>query len=165
MLAFSLMRRIMVLIRFLSSFEVLKITKLCPESKQEILDQRWDGIQLIMAISNLVSHFLHHLYKMDHQAHSVSPCPFTFSLFRLFACLLACSKKDHVRIPRANMLMKYAKVSRNGVYENPPHSKFNYTTMVFVRSGFVKQSFTVHFCFLAKEQRKKRRHRKEQILK
>jgi len=44
---------------------------------------------------------------------------------------------DHVRIPRTNMLMRYAKVTKEGVYEKPPHAKFNYTTMIFVRTNFV----------------------------
>jgi len=44
--------------------------------------------------------------------------------------------------------MKYAKVSREGVYEKPPHAKFNYTTMIMVRTGFIVSSFTVHFYFL-----------------
>lgn len=42
---------------------------------------------------------------------------------------------DHVRIPRADMFMKYAKVSREGRYSPPPkdNAKSAYVTMVFVR--------------------------------
>jgi len=48
---------------------------------------------------------------------------------------------DHVRIPRGNMLNKFVKVTREGKYEKPPHAKFNYTTMVMVRTGMVEGSF------------------------
>jgi len=59
-------------------------------------------------------------------------------------------KLDHVRIPRDQMLMRFAKVSRDGKYEKPPHAKFNYTTMVMVRTGMVEGSFEVGLlCFLS----------------
>eukprot|EP01119_Soliformovum_irregulare_P011146 TRINITY_DN2776_c0_g1_i1.p1 TRINITY_DN2776_c0_g1~~TRINITY_DN2776_c0_g1_i1.p1 ORF type:complete len:666 (-),score=227.53 TRINITY_DN2776_c0_g1_i1:202-2058(-) len=44
---------------------------------------------------------------------------------------------NKVEIPRRQMLMKYAQVSKDGVYTNPPHSKVTYGTMVYVRVGIV----------------------------
>ncbi|XP_067353702.1 peroxisomal acyl-coenzyme A oxidase 1 isoform X1 [Channa argus] len=46
-------------------------------------------------------------------------------------------KLDNVRIPRENMLMKYAKVEPDGTYVKPPSSKLTYGTMVFIRSMIV----------------------------
>ncbi|KAM6939933.1 peroxisomal acyl-coenzyme A oxidase 1 [Xenentodon cancila] len=50
-------------------------------------------------------------------------------------------KLENVRIPRGNMLMKYAKVEPDGVYVKPPSDKLTYGTMVFVRSMIVGESF------------------------
>uniref|UniRef100_A0A8C5H2X8 Acyl-coenzyme A oxidase n=1 Tax=Gouania willdenowi TaxID=441366 RepID=A0A8C5H2X8_GOUWI len=47
---------------------------------------------------------------------------------------------DNVRIPRDNMLMKYAKVEPNGTYVKPPSAKLTYGTMVFIRSMIVGES-------------------------
>ncbi len=44
---------------------------------------------------------------------------------------------DHVRIPRDQMLMKYAQVAPDGTYSKPPTDKITYGTMVQVRSGIV----------------------------
>ena len=33
---------------------------------------------------------------------------------------------DHVRIPRENMLSKYAQVTVDGQYMQPPHAKLSY---------------------------------------
>ncbi|CAO3664028.1 unnamed protein product [Umbelopsis ramanniana] len=44
--------------------------------------------------------------------------------------------KEH-RIPRNNMLMKFAKVDKNGVYRPPVHSKLSYGSMVKLRAGMV----------------------------
>uniref|UniRef100_A0A3Q3XE96 Acyl-coenzyme A oxidase n=1 Tax=Mola mola TaxID=94237 RepID=A0A3Q3XE96_MOLML len=49
-------------------------------------------------------------------------------------------KLENVRIPRENMLMKYAKVEPDGTYEKPPSSKLTYGTMVFIRSIIVGES-------------------------
>ncbi|XP_068606681.1 peroxisomal acyl-coenzyme A oxidase 1 [Brachionichthys hirsutus] len=49
-------------------------------------------------------------------------------------------KLENVRIPRENMLMKYAKVEPDGTYVKPPSAKLTYGTMVFVRSMIVGQS-------------------------
>ncbi|XP_031419959.1 peroxisomal acyl-coenzyme A oxidase 1 isoform X1 [Clupea harengus] len=49
-------------------------------------------------------------------------------------------KMDNVRIPRMNMLMKYAKVERDGTYQKPPSAKLTYGTMVFIRSMIVGES-------------------------
>ncbi|KAF9946688.1 acyl-coenzyme A oxidase [Mortierella alpina] len=43
------------------------------------------------------------------------------------------------RIPRENMLMRFSKVSREGVYTNPPHAKLSYGSMVLLRSVLIKQ--------------------------
>ncbi|XP_017293249.1 peroxisomal acyl-coenzyme A oxidase 1 isoform X2 [Kryptolebias marmoratus] len=49
-------------------------------------------------------------------------------------------KLENVRIPRENMLMKYAKLEPDGTYVKPPSSKLTYGTMVFVRSMIVSES-------------------------
>ncbi|KAK0142698.1 Peroxisomal acyl-coenzyme A oxidase 1 [Merluccius polli] len=46
-------------------------------------------------------------------------------------------KLEHVRIPRENMLMKYAQVNPDGSYVKPLSSKLTYGTMVFIRSMIV----------------------------
>jgi acyl-CoA oxidase len=45
---------------------------------------------------------------------------------------------DHYRIPRTNMLMRYAKVSRDGVYTRPSHDKLAYGGMTYVRVFIVE---------------------------
>jgi len=45
---------------------------------------------------------------------------------------------DRVRIPRDQMLMRYANVSREGRYSTPPHAKLSYGTMVYVRATLVQ---------------------------
>ncbi|XP_072539506.1 peroxisomal acyl-coenzyme A oxidase 1 isoform X2 [Salminus brasiliensis] len=49
-------------------------------------------------------------------------------------------KLDNIRIPRENMLMKYAKVEPDGTYLKPPSDKLTYGTMVFIRSMIVGES-------------------------
>ncbi|KAM9362887.1 peroxisomal acyl-coenzyme A oxidase 1 [Symphorus nematophorus] len=49
-------------------------------------------------------------------------------------------KLENVRIPRENMLMKYAKVEPDGTYMKPPSAKLTYGTMVFIRSMIVGES-------------------------
>ncbi|XP_035258793.1 peroxisomal acyl-coenzyme A oxidase 1 isoform X2 [Anguilla anguilla] len=49
-------------------------------------------------------------------------------------------KLENVRIPRDNMLMKYAKVEPDGTYVKPPSDKLTYGTMVFIRSMIVGES-------------------------
>ncbi|XP_028674798.1 peroxisomal acyl-coenzyme A oxidase 1 isoform X2 [Erpetoichthys calabaricus] len=49
-------------------------------------------------------------------------------------------KLENVRIPRENMLMKYAKVEPDGRYIKPPSDKLTYGTMVFIRSMVVGES-------------------------
>ncbi|XP_069056297.1 peroxisomal acyl-coenzyme A oxidase 1 isoform X1 [Pleurodeles waltl] len=49
-------------------------------------------------------------------------------------------KLDNVRIPRENMLMKYAQVKPNGTYVKPVSAKLTYGTMVFIRSLIVGES-------------------------
>ncbi|XP_041839166.1 peroxisomal acyl-coenzyme A oxidase 1 isoform X1 [Melanotaenia boesemani] len=49
-------------------------------------------------------------------------------------------KLENVRIPRNNMLMKYAKVEPDGTYLKPKSAKLTYGTMVFVRSMIVGES-------------------------
>ncbi|GMT04236.1 hypothetical protein PENTCL1PPCAC_26410 [Pristionchus entomophagus] len=44
---------------------------------------------------------------------------------------------DNVRIPRKRMLMKHAKVSPDGTYTHPIHSKLSYGTMVHVRAHMI----------------------------
>jgi acyl-CoA oxidase len=47
---------------------------------------------------------------------------------------------DRVRIPRANMLMKYARVDARGLYSRPGPAKGAYGTMTRVRAGIVMMS-------------------------
>lgn len=42
------------------------------------------------------------------------------------------------RIPRKNMLMRFSKVTKEGVYQPPKHSKLGYGAMVFVRSVMIR---------------------------
>lgn len=49
-------------------------------------------------------------------------------------------KFDKVRIPRENMLMKYAQVEPDGTYVKPLSDKLTYGTMVFIRSMIVGDS-------------------------
>ncbi|KAK7024780.1 acyl-coenzyme A oxidase [Favolaschia claudopus] len=44
---------------------------------------------------------------------------------------------DHVRIPKENMLSKFAGVSDAGTYVTPPHAKLSYGGMLYIRSGMV----------------------------
>jgi acyl-CoA oxidase len=43
----------------------------------------------------------------------------------------------HVRIPRENMLMKWAKVSPEGVYTPPPNQQIVYATLIGERLAVV----------------------------
>ncbi|KAG0352415.1 acyl-coenzyme A oxidase [Gamsiella multidivaricata] len=45
---------------------------------------------------------------------------------------------EHYAIPRENMLMRFAKVTRDGQYIKPPHSKLAYGSMVLLRSHMVR---------------------------
>ncbi|XP_050434903.1 probable peroxisomal acyl-coenzyme A oxidase 1 [Adelges cooleyi] len=45
---------------------------------------------------------------------------------------------DNVRIPRMNMLMKNAKVLKDGTYQKSLSDKLTYGTMIFVRVGIVR---------------------------
>ncbi|XP_074871002.1 peroxisomal acyl-coenzyme A oxidase 1 isoform X2 [Carettochelys insculpta] len=49
-------------------------------------------------------------------------------------------KMDNFRIPRENMLMKYAQVEPDGTYVKPLSDKLTYGTMVFIRSFIVGDS-------------------------
>ncbi|EKM52427.1 uncharacterized protein PHACADRAFT_260805 [Phanerochaete carnosa HHB-10118-sp] len=44
---------------------------------------------------------------------------------------------DHVRIPRYYMLSKFAQVTEDGHYRQPPHSKISYGGMLYIRSTMV----------------------------
>ena len=44
---------------------------------------------------------------------------------------------NQFRIPRFNMLARYAQVSADGVYSKPPHDKLSYGTMVYVRAMII----------------------------
>ena len=47
---------------------------------------------------------------------------------------------DHVRVPREQMLMKYAQVAPDGTYSKPPNARLSYGTMILLRSLIVKMS-------------------------
>lgn len=42
---------------------------------------------------------------------------------------------DNVRIPRDNLLQRFCKVEKNGVYTPPVHDKLSYGSMVYLRAG------------------------------
>ncbi|KAJ7038971.1 peroxisomal oxidase [Mycena alexandri] len=44
---------------------------------------------------------------------------------------------DHTRIPKLNMLSKFAGVTDDGEYVTPPHAKLSYGGMLYIRSGMV----------------------------
>ncbi|KAJ7066323.1 peroxisomal oxidase [Mycena amicta] len=44
---------------------------------------------------------------------------------------------DRVRIPKENMLSKFAGVTESGEYITPPHAKLSYGGMLYIRSGMV----------------------------
>ncbi|KAF4588698.1 hypothetical protein EYR40_010251 [Pleurotus pulmonarius] len=44
---------------------------------------------------------------------------------------------NHVRIPKENMLSKFAQVTNEGKYVKPPHAKLSYGGMLYIRSGMV----------------------------
>ncbi|XP_069177751.1 peroxisomal acyl-coenzyme A oxidase 1-like isoform X1 [Procambarus clarkii] len=46
-------------------------------------------------------------------------------------------KFDNYRIPRSNMLMKNSQVLEDGTYVKPVHSKLNYGTMMYARTGII----------------------------
>jgi len=45
---------------------------------------------------------------------------------------------DKVRIPRENMLMRYAKVSKNGEFTKSMNEKIGYGTMMQVRTSILR---------------------------
>uniref|UniRef100_A0A383WBN6 Acyl-coenzyme A oxidase n=2 Tax=Tetradesmus obliquus TaxID=3088 RepID=A0A383WBN6_TETOB len=51
-------------------------------------------------------------------------------------------RMDHVRIPRANMMSRFSKVTPEGSYVPPPpaNAKASYATMLFVRADIVRNS-------------------------
>ena len=48
---------------------------------------------------------------------------------------------NNVRIPRENMLMKYAKVSKSGEFSKPSNDKVGYATMMFVRNKLIRGAY------------------------
>ncbi|EGO20267.1 hypothetical protein SERLADRAFT_477680 [Serpula lacrymans var. lacrymans S7.9] len=44
---------------------------------------------------------------------------------------------NHVKIPRDNMLSRFAQVTRDGQYVKPPHAKLSYGGMLYIRSSMV----------------------------
>ncbi|KAJ3743326.1 peroxisomal oxidase [Lentinula detonsa] len=44
---------------------------------------------------------------------------------------------DHVRIPKEHMLSRFAQVTDDGKYVQPPHAKISYGGMLYIRSGMV----------------------------
>ncbi|PFH50109.1 hypothetical protein AMATHDRAFT_61772 [Amanita thiersii Skay4041] len=44
---------------------------------------------------------------------------------------------DHVRIPKENMLSKFAQVTDDGQYIQPPHAKMSYGGMLYIRANMV----------------------------
>ncbi|KAF5353255.1 hypothetical protein D9756_008030 [Leucocoprinus leucothites] len=44
---------------------------------------------------------------------------------------------NHVRIPRAHMLSKFAQVTDDGQYIQPPHAKLSYGGMLYIRANMV----------------------------
>lgn len=48
---------------------------------------------------------------------------------------------DRIRIPRENMLMRYAKVSKSGEFTKAQNEKIAYATMMVVRTSIIKSSY------------------------
>jgi acyl-CoA oxidase len=44
---------------------------------------------------------------------------------------------DHVRIPRTNMFSKFAEVTADGSYIQPPHAKLSYGGMMYIRATMI----------------------------
>ncbi|KAJ2913498.1 hypothetical protein MD484_g6924, partial [Candolleomyces efflorescens] len=44
---------------------------------------------------------------------------------------------DHVRIPKEQMLSKFAQVTDDGQYKQPPHAKLSYGGMLYIRANMV----------------------------
>ncbi|KAF5376636.1 hypothetical protein D9615_007859 [Tricholomella constricta] len=44
---------------------------------------------------------------------------------------------DHIRIPKENMLSKFAQVTDDGKYVQPPHAKLSYGGMLYIRANMV----------------------------
>ncbi|KNZ71905.1 Peroxisomal acyl-coenzyme A oxidase 1 [Termitomyces sp. J132] len=44
---------------------------------------------------------------------------------------------DHVRIPKENMLSKFAQVTDDGKYVQPPHAKLSYGGMLYIRANMI----------------------------
>ncbi|KAL7754007.1 hypothetical protein RI367_000940 [Sorochytrium milnesiophthora] len=49
---------------------------------------------------------------------------------------------DKYRVPRDNLLMRFAKVTNKGEYVKPPHAKLAYSAMVYVRTNLVRLAGT-----------------------
>jgi acyl-CoA oxidase len=49
---------------------------------------------------------------------------------------------NHYRIPRENMLMRYAKVNKGGEFQKALNEKVAYATMMAVRTAILKASFS-----------------------
>ncbi|KAG1844706.1 peroxisomal oxidase [Suillus subluteus] len=47
---------------------------------------------------------------------------------------------DHVRIPRTNMFSKFAEVTTEGSYIQPPHAKLSYGGMMYIRANMIPAS-------------------------
>lgn len=47
-------------------------------------------------------------------------------------------RMNNIRIPRENMLMRYAKVSKAGVFSKPKNEKVGYACMMEIRSSIIQ---------------------------
>lgn len=47
---------------------------------------------------------------------------------------------DNIRIPRENMLMRYAKVSKAGIFSKPKNEKVGYACMMEIRASLIMSS-------------------------
>lgn len=47
---------------------------------------------------------------------------------------------DHVRVPRTNMFSKFAEVTTEGSYIQPPHAKLSYGGMMYIRATMIPSS-------------------------
>lgn len=53
----------------------------------------------------------------------------------------------HVGIPREHMMMRYSRLSRDGVYTKAPHNKLTYGTMTYTRNMISIVSFPIYLSF------------------
>ncbi|SCV72991.1 BQ2448_6916 [Microbotryum intermedium] len=60
-----------------------------------------------------------------------------YAVLKSYTIQIPGARFDHVRIPRDQMLNRFAKVSPEGKYSKPPHDKLSYGGMIFIRAQMI----------------------------